>query len=114
MRALNWAAYLLAVLLTILVKLLRWMHSEKPENVSFRASLLNYFVGSDTAALSSITVFGFELLLGAVLIDHLSIGIEWIAGLPSHPVLAFFLGSISEALAPPGVRWISNKVFPGG
>jgi hypothetical protein len=110
-----WSSYILAILLTILVKLLRWMHGEDPKNVTFRASLLNYFVGSDAAALSSVTVLGFELLLGAVYVDRLSIVFgDYLGTMPVHPALAFFLGSISEALAPMGVRFVSRKIFPGG
>jgi hypothetical protein len=115
MRVLMWGAYIVAILLTILVKLLRWMHNENPANVSFKASLFNYFIGGQATSLTSITVLGFELLLGAVYCDHLSVVFgSYLESLPTHPALAFFLGSIAETLAPIGVRFVSNKIFPGG
>lgn len=115
MKVMMWCAYLLAVVLTILIKLLRFMHGEVPANVTFKDSLMNYFVGSSATALTSVTVVAFELLLGAIYIDHLPIIFgDTVAGLPVHPTLAFFLGSLAETLAPLGVKWISQRIFPGG
>ncbi len=109
----TWAAYVLAIVLVVLVKMLGWMHGENPQFVTFKASLLNYFIGGSAAKFSSITILAFELLLGAVYVDRFPIpGLGWVASIPLHPIFSFFLGSISEIIAPPGIRWISKRIFP--
>lgn len=114
MQILLWASYLGAVVLVIQVKLIRWMHQENPENVTFMKSLENYFVGGSAATLTSVSTIGFELVLGAVYCDRLPVFGEYLASLPQHWALAFFLGSLSEGLAPIGIGWISKRIFPGG
>lgn len=115
MKSIMWGAYILAVVLTVLVKMLQFMHSENAVNVTFKASFANYFIGGKATSLSTITILGFEWLLGAVYIDHLPIVFgDTLGNLPTHPALAFLLGSLGEAFAPMGIKWLSNKIFPGG
>lgn len=112
MKYVLWGAYLSAVLLTIMVKLLRFMHQENPTHVTFRASLDNYFVGSTSTTITSVSVIGFELLLGAVVCDRLPVFGDTAASLPQHWALSFFIGSLAEGLAPLGIGWVSKRLFP--
>lgn len=114
MRVLMWVAYLSAVLLVIQVKLMRWMHNENPDNVTFQKSLENYFVGGTATQVTSVSVLGFELVLGAVVCDKLAVFGAFATSLPQHWALAFFIGSLAEGLAPIGINWITKRLFPEG
>jgi hypothetical protein len=112
MKYVLWTAYLSAVALTVMVKLLRYMHSQSPADGTLKASLQDYFVGSQSTTITSISVVGFELLLGAVVCDQLPVFGDTAASLPQHWALAFFIGSLAEGLAPLGISWVSKRLFP--
>jgi len=115
MNYILWTVYLVAVLLTMLLKMLKFMHDEVPQHVTFKMSVSNYFFGGVATQLSTISIFGVEWLIGAVYIDHLPFVFgDYLSKMPTHPAIAFTLGSLGEVFAPIGINWLSKRIFPEG
>ena len=113
-----WMFYLLGAALTLLWKMVRYVHEEKKKGRRAKDAIAQWFLEDSIENTTSWCVtIGLVWTLGAIYIslrDNAGI-FNWISVIPLHNALAFSLGGLMELIAPEVAKnimgWLVSK-FP--
>lgn len=107
-----WLSYGAGVVLTSLTKV--WQYKQT-QSLTWKWALLWFFfegrAGKASAtSVTTWTMIGAYLVLGAWYSGELALHDEPQTWLPVHWTVAFLLGTVSELVAPPIVKWVVQRV----
>jgi hypothetical protein len=109
----NWFFYVFGVFLTLLPKLYRF-HKEIG-GTTWRTAF-KFFVQDGESTSTTASVFAAYFVIGAWYLGLIHFGAEPQGFIPVHWTVSFFMGTISELVAPPLVKkfvhFISEKMLP--
>lgn len=109
-----WLAWLFGMAVPFLIKFANFMLNTEPGRYSFTINTLRFMFADAKVATTTFISMTFELLVGAWYIDSLPVPYMPTIELPQHWVMALFLASMLELIAPMVVKgiveWAGDKI----
>jgi hypothetical protein len=104
-----WVGYLTGAGLALAYKYCRYIVVSRQSGINVRTATLEWlFEPSRDNGVSWVTTVAVVWVLGYMYIGDVLDMLNW---LPTHPSIAFLLGSCTEMIAPTAAKWFINKLM---
>lgn len=96
-----WLVYFIGVALPYAIKMGNYLlRTRVDDKVTLWHAIAEYLFGNVQTSITSVMTVGAEWVLGAIYVDRLPLPFTPTLELPLHVAACFFLGAISELIAP--------------